>query len=467
MTEPLQQNHNQMGIDRRKLLIGAGAGAVGLAVAGAGLSAAPAFAGPSNASISRPDSVRRLFVLDRDPLFMNVGTVGSPPRQVLKAEEDELDLVAKQALSNYHATFDDIRGAVAPGFGCDLDEFVISANTTDGIGAILNGLALGPGDEVLTTNHEHPAVNTPLALLHNRRGVAIKRVAMPVGDQQRAEDYVSLFEAAIGPRTKVLLFSAPIFRTGTMLPIRMLAELAQRHGLISVVDGAHVPGLFAFKFRELGVDFLAGSAAKWQCAPARTGVLYIRNKVLAEFNPNPLPEFWLTVGSTQSYPDAGLPPRTSTRVQSYDIGALFQDIGNPSLAQFAGFQKACLLWDQLGRQAIQDYSIGLANRLKHEVSQRFGAASLYSAVSDARLLSAMTAFNPFVNPADVKDKTKADAFVAQLHDKFRITIRNTIVPVIGDPAVHYAMRVSTHLFHDNHDVDRFVDSAWRLSREMA
>ncbi|MFC5091519.1 aminotransferase class V-fold PLP-dependent enzyme [Amycolatopsis plumensis] len=398
---------------------------------------------------------------------MNVGTVGSPPREVLKAETDELELVARQALSNYHGTFPDLRGQIAPGFGADPDELWISGNTTEGVGTVLNGLALNAGDEVLTTNHEHPAVNTPLAILHNRRGVVTKRVALPVGDNQRAEDYVALFEAAITPRTKVLLFSAPVFRTGTMLPIRMLAELAQRHGLISVCDGAHVPGMFAYRYRELGVDFLAGSGGKWQCGPARTGVLYLRNKVLPAFNPNPLPEFWPSIGSTQDYPDAGLPPRTGTSTASYDIAALLQDVGNPSLAQLTGFAAACALWDRLGRQKIQDYSVGLANRLKAGIAERWGIGALYSAKSDPRLLCAMTAFNPFVRPADVLDKVKADAFVARLHDEHHITIRNTIVPVIGAPAPHYAMRVSTHLFHRRRDVDRFLDAAWQLSRAMA
>jgi isopenicillin-N epimerase len=449
-------------IDRRNFLLGVGAAAAALGLAGPGAGLADAVA-PARVA----EGWRHLFVLDRDPLFMNVGTVGSPPRDVLKAETDQLYLVASKALSNYHGTFADIRAAAAPGFGCDVDELVVSGNTTEGIGTILNGLALGVGDEVLTTNQEHPAVNTPLAVLANRRGVVLRRVALPIGNSQRAEDYVSLFEAAITARTKVLLFSAPVFRTGTMLPIRMLAELAQRHGIISVIDGAHVPGMFAYKYRELGVDFLAGSGAKWQCGPARTGVLYVRNKVLPAFNPNPLPEFWLTVGSTQSYPDGGLPPRASTDIASYDVAALLQDVGNPSLAQFAGFAKACATWDTIGRQEIEDYSIGLATRLKHAIVERWGMSSLYSPVEDPRLLSAMTAFNPFATPVDVMDKVKADAFVARMLDEHRITIRNTIVPVIGEPSPNYAMRVSTHLFHTKHDVDRFVDAAWSLSREMA
>ena len=109
---------------------------------------------------------------------------------------------------------------------------------------------------------------------------------------------------------------------------------------------------------------------------------------------------------------------------------------------------------------------GLANRLKAGIAERWGIGALYSATSDPRLLCAMTAFNPFTNPTDVLDKVKADAFVARLHDEHHITIRNTIVPVIGSATPHYAMRVSTHLFHSRHDVDRFLDAAWQLSRAM-
>jgi hypothetical protein len=103
--------------------------------------------------------------------------------------------------------------------------------------------------------------------------------------------------------------------------------------------------------------------------------------------------------------------------------------------------------------------LGLADRLKAGVAERWGVGALYSATSDPRLRSAMTTFNPFANPADVLDKAKADAFVARLHDEYRITIRNTIVPVIGSPTPHYAMRVSTHLFHRRRDVARFLDAA--------
>lgn len=450
-----------MTLSRRRLLVGAGAAG---ALAGIGL---PGVSQAEPRVANDGESWRHLFVLDRDPLFMNIGTVGSPPREVLRAMEAETELVARQALARYDDVFPDIRGRAAAGYGCDVDELWISSNTSDGLGTVLNGLALGEGDEVLTTNQEHAGTNTPLAILRNRRGVVTRRVALPVGENQRAEDYVALFEAAITSRTKVMVFSAPSYRSGTMLPIRMLAELAQRHGLTTVVDAAHVPGMFAYSFRELGVDFLAGSGAKWQCGPARTGVLYLRNKVLPAFNPNPLPEFWPTITSTSDYPEAGLPPRTGDATASYDIAALLQNVGNASLVNMAGFDAALQMWDRLGRQNIQNYSIGLANRLKAGVVERWGAGALYSPRSDPRLLCAMTTFNPWVRPADVLDHDKVTTFVTRMHDEYHITIRNTTCPVVGSATPHYPLRISTHLFHNRRDVDRVLDACWRLSRAMA
>src|SRR5215469_852573 len=136
---------------------------------------------------STPRDWRRLFILDRDPLFMNVGTVGSPPLAVLNTLNEQQRLVAEDALSNYHFTWDAVRGQIGSGLGADFDELYLSSNTTDGVCAVLAGVALRAGDEILTTNMEHPAANTPMTILRARRGVVIRQVALPVGVHQRAE----------------------------------------------------------------------------------------------------------------------------------------------------------------------------------------------------------------------------------------------------------------------------------------
>jgi isopenicillin-N epimerase len=463
-------------VSRRGILQLMGVGAVVAGTTGAGLagtSSAAAATSTATRSASLPlatdanywRQVEELFVLDRRVLFMNVGTVGSPPREVLDVLDRTNRDVARDAVSAY-SDFADVRAVAARGYGCDVDELVISHNTSDGMSKIIAGLNLREGDEILTTNHEHGGGLVPMALARDRHGVVIRKVALPVGNDQRAEDYVALFRQAITAKTKVLLFSAPTYKTGTMLPISMLVKLAQEHGLTSVVDGAHIPGMMNYNFHELGVDFLAGSAAKWQCGPGGTGVLYIRNKVLSQYNPNPLPEFWPIVSS--SYPqEGGVPPRSTTDTASYDIGGYLQSVGNGSLVLNEGVRTVCEVWDRIGRQRIEDHVVGLSSYLKELVVERWGIESLYSPKDDPRLICALTSFNPFRNRTDVLDTEKSAEFVTRMRDEYRITIRNVDFPVIGSAQAHRPVRVSTHLFHQSKDVERLVDAAWDLSRKMA
>ncbi|MBA0051226.1 aminotransferase class V-fold PLP-dependent enzyme [Streptomyces sp. AJS327] len=455
-------------------MLGAGAATAGVgSLAGAPFASAASGqgAGPTAAALPSPTSsgyweaVRRLFSIDKDLLFMNVGTVGAPPREVVAAVDRAHRELAAEPEAAY-SDFADVRAVAARGYGCDTDEMVITHNTSDGMSKILAGLNLKKGDEILTTNHEHSGGNVPMALARDRYGVVIKRVELPVGNDQRAEDYVRLFRKAITSRTKVLLFSAPLYKTGTMLPIRMLAELAQRHGLISVVDGAHIPGMMAYDFHQLGVDFLAGAGAKWQCGPGGTGVLYIRNKVLSQHNPNPLPEFWPVVSS--GYPDeGGVPPRADGSKESYDIGAYLQEVGNSSMAVMEGVRRACQVWDRIGRERVQDRVLDLSAHLKELIAERWGVKALYSPKDDPRLVCALTSFAPFRDAGDVFDAEKTAKLVDRLKAEHGIVIRTSDFPVIGSAKPHHVVRVSTHLFHQKKDVERAVKALWKISRQLS
>ena len=95
---------------------------------------------------------------------MNVGTTGSMPKHVLSAYDDNNRLIAKNPRENLGGTTP-MREQIAPQFGCNPDEIVISGNTTEGMCMTLNGLTIGmtADDAIITTNHEHPAGTAPLA----------------------------------------------------------------------------------------------------------------------------------------------------------------------------------------------------------------------------------------------------------------------------------------------------------------
>lgn len=459
---PAQQEANA-GTSRRRMLQVAGIGALATAAHPLQALAAPQEAGlklpatPKDANFWR--AVRREFILDKRTVFMNVGTNGSPPKSVLETMKQYAEKVSREAISGY-GSYDDIRAEVAPDFGARTDEFVISDNTSDGMSKVFAGLDLKPGDEVLTTNHEHSGGESPLAIAKDRHGVEIVRVVLPVGDDQTAEDYVEAFRAKITSRTKLMMFSAPTYLTGTMLPIRELCVLAQEHGITTLVDAAHVPGMMHYDFHELGADFIAAAGAKWQCAPAGSGVLYIRNSV-SDANPNPLPKFWPTISS--GYTDQG--PRGESDPGGYDIGAVMQSCGNRQAVLYQGFLAACRMWNEIGRDRIEEYILGLSTDLKHKIVERWGKEALYSPVTDERLRCALTSFNPFRDPGMVEDKASSDEFVQRLETECGYRIRNTVTPT-PDGRTVYGVRVSTHLFHDTADVDGFLEAAWSLAGKM-
>jgi selenocysteine lyase/cysteine desulfurase len=396
---------------------------------------------------------RSLFALNANILNMDANTKASPLRGVMDDDEPIC------------TTFADMREAIAPSFGCDADEIVVTDSTTDSISKILGGLDLCKGDEILTTNHEFYGGLAPMALARDRRGVVIKQIRVPVGNSQRAEDYVERVASAITDRTKVLLFSAPTALTGTMLPVRMLTHLAQQHDLISVVDGAHIPGMLNVNFHELGADFIAGSGNKWQCAPPGTGVLYIRNKVLPQYNPRPLPAFWPIISVW--YPLAGgLPPRTTGSKSTYDIAEYVQNIGSASLGRMRAFKKACETWNEIGRDRIEQYIIGLSMYLKKRIVEHWGEAALYSPYRDARLVTALTTFNPFRGADDASNEKLFQSFVARLEGEYHILVKYTQFEIAEGAALHHAIRISTRLYHNRDDIDQLVWAMAKLTNAM-
>lgn len=400
-----------------------------------------------------PEQMRALFASGGEELHMDAGMVGAQLHGALEHDEPVC------------STFAEARQAIAPGFGCDPSELVITHSTTDALSRIIAGLDLNEGDEVLTTNHEHYGSLAPLAICRDRRGIRIRKIMLPIGDNQCAEDYVKLFAAAFNKRTKVLLFSAPTATLGAMLPVAALARLAQHHGCTSVVDGAHIPGMLHYSFEESGVDFLAGSGTKWQCGPAGTGLLYIRNRVLPCFNPRPLPVFWPVVSIW--YPlEGGLPARTTNDAPTYDIAEYLQTCGSSSLLRIQGFQRACETWERIGRAQIERYLLGLSSYLKQQITAAWGSQALYSPWSDKRLASAITSFNPFENSAAADDESRFKLLVERLEAEHKIVLRYSRFTHGDPPEPRFAIRIAVRPFHHRCDVDKLITAMTKLCAEI-
>ncbi len=455
----------------RMLGYGAGAATLGPLLGACGSSGAQTHAEALREQLMADEGfwtgVQNMFVLNPQKTFMNIGTGGSMPSMVLDVFAAENRTKAVESGSGYGNLLD-LRRQVAPGFGVDADELAFSANTSSGMCHAILGIDWQRGDVVVTTNHEHGGGDTPLKIATDRYGIEVSRIPMPVGNNQTAATYVNLFDERIralkaqGKRVRAMMWSSPTYKTGTMLPIADLMAVVKTHELISIVDGAHLPGMMAYNYAELGMDFMSGAGHKWQCGPGSTGILVVRNKIRAS-NPLPLPKWYPIHSSSYTARD-----RTTNGVETYDIAASITSCGSLHTPMFMALAQACKQWDSIGRKKIETYDLTLSSYLKEKIAERWGIDALYSPKDDPKLLSALTSFNPFPVKTDVMNAQKASAFVSRMLSEYPqgFVIRSADFPVIGAASNHYGIRISTHLWHDARDIDLLVDAMWDLSRKI-
>jgi selenocysteine lyase/cysteine desulfurase len=502
--EAVEEAAERVRLARRDFLKLFGYGTAGLVMSGLTLGkdatarGVPApYASPLNRS-----PYGREFEFAGDLLYMNIGTTGSSPTRVIDDYYQDYQDVAGNPTAYFFGQ-QMMRNSIAPGFGCDPYELVMSFNTTDGLWRIVMGIPFEPGDEVITTNMEEDAGISAAGIIRDRYGVVIKSVNVPTNDAYSDRELIRRFKAQLTPNTKAILFSSPIYLTGGRLPEKELCLRAARRGVISIVDGAHLPGMCTINLHDMGCDFFTGAGHKWQCGPGQTGFLYIRNnshperrvvqRPTSDFAPfggpsemvdipipgysntNPLPTYYPT--NTLIYGAAGI-LANGVRDPEHNIAAVLQLIGNGSRPSQNALTEVCQMWDEWGRQEIEDYIVSLAQYLRAQIVDIWGPQTLslpYSREAVPAARTGLTSFNPFspgfvyngeLSPEESSQQaTDSSDAVSTLRSAYNIVVRNNLVPhTLRSDSTQNAvegtlsspLRISTHLFHSMDDVDRLI-----------
>jgi selenocysteine lyase/cysteine desulfurase len=207
-------------------------------------------------------AVRDAFPVFRRIAYLNAGTNGPLPSAAVEAAraEQELALVEGRGMKRYERRreiVDAVRARYAALLGAEAEHVALTTCTTEGVARVLAGFDLEPGDEVLTSDQEHPGLLGPLAAA-KARGVEVRMA--PFAD----------LADAVGPNTKLVACSQVSWMTGQVAPAA-LAEL----DVPVLYDAAQAVGAVEVDVRALGAAFYAGSGQKWLCGPEGMGMLYI------------------------------------------------------------------------------------------------------------------------------------------------------------------------------------------------
>ena len=216
------------------------------------------------------DEARALFPVLERFAYLNAGTLGPLSRPTLAAMGDRLRFDQEQGRGghDWFASVLELRSRVreqlATVIGASPAQMALTGSTTDGCNIVLSGLELGPNDEVVTTDSEHPGLLLPLHVSGARVRVA-EVAARPTADA------LSTILSSITPRTRLLALSHVLWTTGQVMPVH---ELKRESGLPVLVDGAQSVGAIPVDVGEL--DYYTVSCQKWLCGPEPLGALYVR-----------------------------------------------------------------------------------------------------------------------------------------------------------------------------------------------
>lgn len=411
--------------------------------------------------------VSKEFILDKKTTYMNIGTTGSMPLQVLDNYNANNRIVASNPwdmnnkFGNWpHTT--EMTDAIAPGFGANADEIVLSRNTTDGMVSIINGLDFKAGDVVLSTHHEHVAADSPLHIAAERYGVKVIHLEIPVytgRNRITEDDFVDVFANAVaryGNRVRLITFSHITYKTGTTLPAkRICQEVAIPNSIPTLIDGAHTIGMLNLDFHNLGCDFYAGSGHKWQCGPGSTGILYVRTP--SRFD-NDQENYWWDRKMPLWFVNSSL-----GHLEYFSTQWKLQYKGNDNFPALQALTDCCAMWDSIGRKNIEDRVLALSALCKNELLKAFPAAYFY-APNDPKLSSAITTINPLRDQSDLES---LNMFRDRLREDHGYIIRSTDFRVKKyDSVDSHALRISTHLFHSEDDVVDLVAAMQQVYLSM-
>jgi isopenicillin-N epimerase len=272
-----------------------------------------------------------------------------------------------------------------------------------------------------------------------RQGLTLRTFPLPVM-AETPEDIVAAACAAFSDQTRLFFFSHVLSPTGLVLPARDLCREARRRGIVTVIDGAHAPGMVTVSLDHLGCDFYGGNCHKWILAPTGSGFLYFAP--LNDERIQPLQVSWGWYYD-RHHADGRDEWGATPRLRAFE----FEGIRDPS--PWIAVRTAIDFHEELGLKRIQ---------------ARIGELSAYvrDRLSQIKELKLGTPAHPEMHGAMIAFRLPEGIDAVAL--RRALWERRIEVPVIERPE-GLSIRVSTHFYNTEAEVDQLADVMPRLLRE--
>ena len=232
--------------------------------------------------------MKSLFLLDPNITYLNHGSFGACPKPIfadyqkwqLELETEPVQFIQK----NSQIYLNRSKEAFAKFINCAPEDFYFTVNPTHAINTVMRSLKLNAGDEILSTDHEYGAMDRTWNFYCKQTGVKYVRqhISVPVVSK---EQIISDFWKGYNNNTKAIFINQISSATALVFPVFEICQRAKELGLITIVDGAHVPGHIEFDLQELQPDYYTGTLHKWMLTPKGCSFLYVRKELQESLDP--------------------------------------------------------------------------------------------------------------------------------------------------------------------------------------
>lgn len=356
--------------------------------------------------------VRGEFPSLREWTFLNTATFGQIPRRGVEAITRHFAHRDETACSEFLAWFDDhdrLREKLARLFSATPSDVAFIPNAATALALLGTGLDWQPGDEIITLENEFPnQIYAPAHLA--RRGVIVHELPF-----DQVLDHFN-------PRTRLVALSTVNYSTGFRAPLDELCRECARRNIITFLDGTQSAGALRFDFTHTAPDLFAVNAYKWMLAPNGAGFMLVHPRLRERLPP-------LTIGWRSHHGWRNVDhlhhgaPEFKSSAEKYEGGML------PSSALYA-LEASVDLMLELSPQAIETRVLSLAATARHLLA-RLGAEPLPDSGSPV-----IAATLPGRDASSVaRDLKQHKVLVSARHNR---------------------LRVSTHFYNNEADLDRLA-----------
>lgn len=378
--------------------------------------------------------------------YFDTAAASAPPRQVIDNMTDYLKKTS--SLGTYlpsfrkevYAKVDEIREKAADLIGASSNEIAFTKNGTEGINFVANGLKWNQGDEVILADFEFHSNFVPWLRLQKEGNISLKILKTDKSGVISVEELTQL----ISPRTRLITVSHLPNASGAIQPVKKICDMAQKHGILTLVNASQTLGLVPIDVKELNCDFLSACGRKYLRGPEGSGILYVRKEWIESIEPS-----FIGWGGTLWDLD--------TNDFSYPITAKKFEVGCPVIPSILGLGAAIDYAQSIGINNIYERVKELTNYTVQQLATISGIA-VYGPEHIQNRLSIIPFNVEGLSPDRITEYLEENLIIIESGT----FMANTMLQNYG---ITKMARFSVHYFNTHEEIDQAVDCIKRFHQQ--